>query len=141
MKKLIAILFFLVLTAVIVYGVIRPQEPVQDGPAQPTTVLFPSSSTVPVAERSQTEEQIKSVFYADSSAAGFATDAIAVSGDFALTIWSDENTGGMALFRHEQNGNWTLILSDGGALSRDDLLALGVPQANATELISLLSLE
>lgn len=141
MKRFLAALFFLILTAVIVYGIVRPRNDEPSGPRTQTgQVLFPSSTPVPQVQQDQAEQGIRQAFYADPSAQDFSSDLIAVSGDFAVLVWSDENTGGMALLRKEQDGGWQVIVSDGGAFSIEDLIAIGVPQSNANELGTLLAI-
>jgi hypothetical protein len=134
MKIVLTILFFLVLTGLIVFAVIRPTET-----SEPTQIVFPIGSAVPVAEQTKDQVEIKQAYYAATEATTFAVTRIVVSGDYALASWADENTGGIALFMRSTQGVWSFVLSDGGSVSAEDLEALGVPRENAAELADLLT--
>jgi hypothetical protein len=59
---------------------------------------------------------------------------MAVMGEYALSIYQDENIGGMALLKYE-GGSWTFVAGDGGVFSLSRLQELGVPMETAQELL------
>ncbi|MEK9161008.1 MAG: hypothetical protein AAB440_03160 [Patescibacteria group bacterium] len=58
-----------------------------------------------------------------------------VVGDYALQIWSDENIGGVALMKNESGKGWVIVAIDGGAWDVVSLVAEGVPENIAVELV------
>ena len=59
---------------------------------------------------------------------------MAVMGAYALTIYQDENIGGMALLKYD-GSEWVFVAGWGGVFSLTRLRELGVPQETAEELL------
>lgn len=58
-----------------------------------------------------------------------------VLGDYALADWSDENIGGMVVFKRSGT-TWGILVMDGGVLELRTLTDAGVPADVARELLS-----
>jgi hypothetical protein len=60
---------------------------------------------------------------------------VTVSGDYAMAVYSDENVGGMVLFRKQAVG-WEIVATDGGVFDIEQLKLLGVPADVASVLVN-----
>ncbi len=60
---------------------------------------------------------------------------------YALQIWGDENKGGEALLRYDSTHGWVLLSMGGGLWAADGLVAYGVPQTVAEQLVANLHLQ
>lgn len=55
---------------------------------------------------------------------------------YALQAWGDENRGGEALLLYDSSGGWLLLSMGGGVWDVSSLVAAGVPQSVAEQLIA-----
>ncbi len=107
---------------------------------QPTsnTQVFPGS-TGPVSTSPATSEEtasLESEFNAEvQDSTNLQLSNIVISNGYAMAVYSDENVGGMAVFKKESAGVWTLLGTDGGVFNMDSLLALGIPESVAGALL------
>ena len=93
------------------------------------------SATVPGA---QTQAAIEDEFHETVEDSDRLTlPKMAVMGVYALTVYQDENIGGMALLKYE-NDQWVFVAGDGGVFSLTRLQELGVPLEAAEELLGAL---
>ena len=102
-----------------------------------TDPIFPNSNqAAPVEEAPPSiSTEIESVYRREApEMANMMLTDVAISGDYAIGIYSDENVGGMVAFKYV-SGKWELLASDGGVFNVDALAALGVPRATAETLI------
>lgn len=67
-------------------------------------------------------------------AATLKVDHYATDGNYALVDWVWDEAGGEALFQAQQ-GHWTLVEKSGGAYESSQLIALGVPENLAVQLV------
>ncbi len=109
-------------------------------PTQPTsnTPIFPGS-TRPVSTSPATSEEtasLESEFNTEvQDSTNLQLSNIVISTGYAMAVYSDENVGGMAVFKRESAGVWTLLGTDGGVFNMDALLALGIPESVASALL------
>lgn len=108
----------------------RDASPEQPGTVIPGTI-FPGGTHTdikPVEADAQVRSAIEDVFKRENPYAGTLTlsETVVLDG-YALAIFEDENVGGMAAFKVESDGTWTLLGTDGGAFSPEGLAELGVP--------------
>jgi hypothetical protein len=62
--------------------------------------------------------------------------ATVVVGDYALQVWAGDVMGGEALMHYDRpTGAWKLVDAGGGQWGVDGLLAAGVPQTVADDLL------
>ena len=88
----------------------------------------------------QTQEAVQSAFL--KYIAGHDSDNkkvrnTAISGGYALQVWSGNIMGGQALLKYSGSENgWVVLTLGGGAWSVDGLVEFGVPRAIATALLA-----
>lgn len=139
MNKVLLSILFLLLLAISGIGLVVAYNAFSSDPQDnvDTVVTFPtavetSNSTQPTKEEA---EAIQSAFFASDEAEGLSLDTIRVVENYAISVWYDENMGGVALYQQTGSGSWELLLSDGGAWTVEDLVILGVPQTIAERLL------
>ena len=116
------------------------REPENAGSNDPVPT-FPGTSGVLMVREPNAEEknEITESFHAAiSDSERLELPETAIVDDYALSIFMDENVGGMALFKQNVSGGWELVSTDGGVFNLEILIDLGVPAGTAQRLIETL---
>jgi hypothetical protein len=130
MKIFLTTLLVLVVLGALGYGgwfffLRTPQASPPLGTQEP--VVFPSATDTAAAE---------SDFHNDlpQSDSLRLTNMIVLE-PYALADWSDQNIGGMVVFKRDAKGDWQILVMDGGVLEVRNLVEAGVPESIAKSLI------
>ena len=110
-------------------------EPMESPVVNPT---FPGGSgqvrTQPAS--AQVIKEVEQEYFSEiPEAQNLSLSKVTVSGDYAMAVYSDENVGGMVLFR-KQAGGWEIVATDGGVFDIEQLKLLGVPADVASILVN-----
>lgn len=96
----------------------------------------PTTSSNPVSSDSKNNPDVIRDFKNQITNSGLISlDNTVISGGYSLQSWHDENKGGEALLKYDQQQGWVLLSMGGGAWSVEDLLAAGVPYTTAKNLV------
>lgn len=113
---------------------IDPGLPIQESPL--SFPLTPTTSSNRVRVDSKNNPEISRDFKNQLANSGLVSlDNTTTSGGYALQAWHDENKGGEALLKYDQQQGWVLLSMGGGAWSAESLLTLGVPYSIAKDLV------
>jgi len=103
---------------------------------------FPNTGETRIVREPSVEEknEITESFHAGiPDSAHLQIPETAIVDGYALSIFMDENVGGMALFKQNASGAWDLVATDGGVFNLELLRDLGVPTGTAQLLIETLN--
>jgi|GEM_PF-6599096 len=108
-------------------------------PPSKTDIVFPGTTGQSVSLSKPTQEdtaKLENEFYAEvQDATNLTLSDIAISDGYAMAVYSDENVGGMAVFKKDTSGAWILLETDGGVFNLDFLVSLGIPEKTARALL------
>lgn len=107
------------------YVFFRPIEAPK--PSVQEQVIFPTA-----AEIQKAESNFHNVLPESSS---LSLSNMIVIEPYALADWSDQNIGGMVVFKRDAKGEWEIIAMDGGILEMQSLIQAGVPAVVAQKLL------
>jgi len=94
------------------------------------------SQTASVAE---SQNAVETAFQSQPGAQAETLSTTVISGNYAVQLWSDTNEGGEALLTYDASADqWNLVTWGGGAWDVDGLVAVGVDQTDAQNLVALL---
>ncbi len=138
MKLFIALLICVVLVGSgIAFFMLRGGTAPEGNPGGSNGGIFGGSgSGTGFTVNADAQEDIESSFEASMpNGERFSLENAVTSGSYALTIFTDENVGGMALFKRNASGAWDFVATDGGFFSVETLVSLGVPESDARILL------
>lgn len=144
MKLLLSVLAaLLLLTGIAVYVVLSNKEQVPPPTEQPVDLPIAEDENNAASQplpnqntRQGNNESIVSEFRTqahDYEELKFAGTAIYEN--YALQVWHDEYTGGESLFKYTDQTGWKLVPGGGGAWNVAELVAQGVPERVAKQLV------
>ena len=118
-------------------------------PTEPPTGIPPSlQQPQPTAQQqskpvvvqqvpSPQDPTVAHAFMAQDNNGGLTTlGGTVIATPYALQIWGDEYMGGEALLKYATSTGWILVSAGGGEWTVDDLVAVGVPQTYAEQLVA-----
>lgn len=88
-------------------------------------------------ESAGTQPEIARSFLSQATGADRMTlEGTMVVSSYALQTWGDENMGGEALMQYDASKGWVLVSMGGGAWDVSSLVAIGVPEPIAEQLVA-----
>jgi hypothetical protein len=101
-------------------------------------MVFPGQGqSVPLTRPTQEDTvNLETEFHTEvQDATNLKLSNIVISDRYAMAVYSDENVGGMAVFKKESTNIWVLLATDGGVFNIDSLVSLGIPEEIARALL------
>jgi hypothetical protein len=132
----LALLFFLALLALLLFKLFAPNRP-DENPPQDHTQFPIATDHAPQDQNTEEMQQLRASFLRQiDNAQSISLQRAKIVYPYALQDWGDENKGGEALLKHDDvTSGWQLIDLGGGAWDLESLVAAGVPEDIARQLI------